>query len=115
MTNSEIDTYIKELECDARGVAVKLRALILRVALAATEAFKWSRPCYQLKSQFCSFVACKGYINLAFNQGAQLEDPDGLLEGTGKAMRHVKVQFDWDKLPAGVEALVKQAAEFSAS
>ncbi len=33
-----------------------------------------------------------GYVNLGFYQGAQLPDPDGLLEGTGKSLRHVKVR-----------------------
>jgi hypothetical protein len=33
----------------------------------------------------------KGYLNLGFYHGADLADPDGLLEGTGKALRHVKL------------------------
>jgi len=31
------------------------------------------------------------HVNLGFNHGASLPDPEGLLEGTGKALRHVKV------------------------
>ena len=33
----------------------------------------------------------KGYLNLGFYHGAALPDPDGLLEGSGKALRHVKL------------------------
>jgi Domain of unknown function (DU1801) len=31
------------------------------------------------------------YVNLGFYHGASLKDPEGLLEGTGKGLRHVKV------------------------
>jgi hypothetical protein len=31
------------------------------------------------------------YVNLGFFHGASLKDPEGLLEGTGKGLRHVKV------------------------
>jgi hypothetical protein len=31
------------------------------------------------------------WVSLAFLRGAELDDPDGLLEGTGRSVRHVKV------------------------
>jgi hypothetical protein len=34
----------------------------------------------------------KNHVNVGFFYGAQLEDPAGLLEGTGKRMRHVKLR-----------------------
>lgn len=49
----------------------------------------------------------KDRINLGFYQGASLPDPQGLLEGTGKALRHVKVR-DLDELPA-LRALISAA------
>jgi hypothetical protein len=35
-----------------------------------------------------------------------LDDPDGLLEGTGKRMRHVKLRWGRDVDTAALEALV---------
>ena len=35
--------------------------------------------------------AFKAHVNVGFFLGAELADPDGLLEGTGKFMRHVKL------------------------
>jgi hypothetical protein len=32
------------------------------------------------------------HVNVGFFRGAELADPDGLLEGTGKFMRHVKLR-----------------------
>ena len=33
----------------------------------------------------------KAHVNVAFFRGAEIADPKGLLEGTGKFMRHVKL------------------------
>ena len=35
--------------------------------------------------------AFKAHVNVGFFRGAEISDPDGLLEGTGKFMRHVKL------------------------
>ncbi|WP_084182811.1 DUF1801 domain-containing protein [Nevskia soli] len=35
--------------------------------------------------------AFKAHVNVGFFRGAELSDPDGLLEGAGKFMRHVKL------------------------
>jgi hypothetical protein len=32
------------------------------------------------------------HVNVGFFRGAELDDPHGLLEGTGKLMRHVKIR-----------------------
>ena len=32
------------------------------------------------------------HVNVGFFQGTELSDPNGLLEGTGKFMRHVKIR-----------------------
>jgi hypothetical protein len=37
--------------------------------------------------------AFKAHVNVGFFQGAALDDPAGLLEGSGKRMRHVKVRW----------------------
>ena len=34
----------------------------------------------------------KAHVNVGFFLGAELDDPAGLLEGTGRRMRHVKVK-----------------------
>ena len=34
------------------------------------------------------------HVNVGFFRGAELEDPDKILEGTGKFMRHVKIRPD---------------------
>jgi hypothetical protein len=48
--------------------------------------------------------AFTAHVNVGFFQGAEIADPEGLLEGTGKRMRHVKVRPEHD---INAEALVK--------
>jgi hypothetical protein len=38
--------------------------------------------------------AHKGWVSLFFMQGAKLDDPEGVLEGSGTLLRHVKVRSE---------------------
>ena len=53
----------------------------------------------------------KKWVNLGFYQGVGLADPEGLLEGTGAKMRHVKVHSTDDVARSAVRALVEGALE----
>ena len=53
----------------------------------------------------------KGWVNLGFYQGASLADPEGLVEGTGRKMRHVKIRSTDEANRPGVRALLKAALE----
>jgi len=49
------------------------------------------------------------YVNLGFYHGAGLPDPDGLLQGTGAKMRHIKVRSVDEVGSLAVRALVAAA------
>ena len=49
------------------------------------------------------------YVNLGFWHGVGLPDPDGLLQGTGAKMRHIKVRSVEDAGSLAVRALVAAA------
>jgi len=58
---------------------------------------------------FAYVAAFATHASLGFFHGAALDDPAGLLEGSGKRMRHVK--FRWDRSPDSdaVRALIAAA------
>jgi len=60
-----------------------------------------------------SYIAPQtNYVNLGFYRGTSLPDPAGLLEGTGKALRHVKVHTVEDvERPALKQLLTEAVAE----
>lgn len=45
----------------------------------------------KMSEAYCYVMPQKKWVNLGFFKGGSLEDPHGLLEGTGKMMRHIKV------------------------
>ncbi|MGA2963828.1 MAG: DUF1801 domain-containing protein [Candidatus Korobacteraceae bacterium] len=49
------------------------------------------------------------WVNLGFNFGSLLPDPDGLLRGEGKLIRHVRIAQVADLDAPGVRKLVKSA------
>ena len=48
-------------------------------------------------------------MNIGFFLGAELADPEGLLEGNGKFMRHVKLRPDRELDPSALRELIEQA------
>ena len=51
----------------------------------------------------------RAHVNVGFFMGAELKDPMGLLEGSGRRMRHVKVRPDDDLKCAALSALIDVA------
>jgi hypothetical protein len=45
----------------------------------------------KMSEHFCYIGVFKTRINLGFYYGADLPDPENLLEGTGKKLRHIKI------------------------
>jgi hypothetical protein len=58
---------------------------------------------------FAYVNAFKDHVNVGFFRGAELEDPMGLLEGTGKYMRHVKLRPDTDINTIALIRLIQSA------
>jgi hypothetical protein len=58
---------------------------------------------------FAYVDAFKAHVNVGFFRGAKIADPYGLLQGTGKWMRHVKLRPDRDVNEAGVLELIETA------
>lgn len=53
------------------------------------------------------------HLNLGFNKGTLLEDPDKLLTGTGNLIRHIPIKTIADYQNEKVKNLIKSAAEFA--
>src|SRR5690554_128141 len=91
--NEEVTHYIANASGDQKDIMETIRALVHQHVSGVTEEFKWGRPIFRLEKPFAYLNANKSHVNLGFYQGFEnLPDPDGLLEGTGKTMRHVKLR-----------------------
>ena len=58
---------------------------------------------------FAYVNAVTAHVNVGFFRGAEIADPERLLEGTGKFMRHVKLRPGTDVDPAALTRLIRTA------
>lgn len=61
------------------------------------------------EAAFAYVNAFRAHVNVGFFRGAEIADPDGLLEGTGKYMRHVKLRPESRVDAAALKALIETA------
>lgn len=91
--NEEITEYINNAPKVQKEIMEQIRLLIHQHVENVTEEYKWSRPVFSLKKDFAYLQANKSHVNLGFYKAFEkLHDPEGLLEGTGKTMRHIKLR-----------------------
>ena len=69
-----------------------LHELVLKVIPDAKHSIKWAQPVYEQEGPFVFMKAAKNHVTFGFWRGVELNDPDGLLEGSGEKMRHIKVK-----------------------
>jgi hypothetical protein len=96
-------------------IASELRGVIRRVAPALLETMKWGNPCYVGRENVCYLAAYAGRVNLGFFRGAELAARPGLLEGTGKGLRHVKVRDAKRARDPSIRAIVREAVALDAA
>lgn len=90
---SSADQYYDDIDETLNETALAIRQLIVSTLPQASERIKWGVPVYEHDGLICAVRAYKNYIALQFfDVGIYLDDPEGLLEGTGKTARHVKVR-----------------------
>ena len=70
-------------------------------------------PCceYILEDGVCYIGVIKDHVNLGFIRGSELADPERILEGTGKQMRHIKIRNMSDLFRPAIRAYLQEACE----
>ena len=112
-----VDTFLKGYSPQVREIAVKAREAILAVYPEATEKVYpgWKVIQYgaggDMKSVFAVISPQRERVNLGLANGVDLEDPDGLLEGEGRAIRHVKLTSPEAAAAPAVRELVRGAVQ----
>jgi hypothetical protein len=105
-----------------RDLAARTRALIFDVYPKVVEV-PWPRQKVagygvgpkKMSEHFCYIALHDDHVNLGFNQGAELHDPEGLLGGPGKLMRHTKIAEPEDLEDPALRRLLDAAKDHRAS
>ena len=121
MTKAKIGTFEDLLEITEealRPIVTALREIVLEVDADTCEVVRLGDRAAtygvgprKMIDGYAYILPYKRWVNLGFYQGVELADPEGLLEGTGAKMRHVKVRTVGEARQAAVRALVKGALE----
>lgn len=114
MSESSVDAWFEGLPEKQRPLLERVRALIFATVPQVTEEEKWSRPCYSTsRGLFCYLQTSKSHATLGFQKGSALADPQKVLQGTGKDMRHVRLKSMDNPDDATLKGLLIQASQLS--
>ena len=109
----QMDDYINSYAPELQAIIRTLREVATKCMPEAHEIIYHSAIGYSLtKSPFdriCYIAPQNKYVNLGFFFGAYLPDPQHLLVGEGKRMRHIKVRSVEDASNPALEQLMKEA------
>jgi len=109
--------FLKPYDREIRDLALKLRALVLEEMA----------PCYEniydaysavaigygtsdrLRDGIFHIAVYSKHVNLGFNDGATLDDPKGILQGSGNQIRHVTIKTAADVERPEIRAYIRRA------
>jgi hypothetical protein len=109
--------FLKPYDREIRDLAVKVRALVIEEMA----------PCYEniydaysavaigygtsdrLGDGICHIAVYARHVNLGFNDGASLADPQKILKGTGKSIRHVTIKETSDLTRPEIRSYLRRA------
>jgi Domain of unknown function (DU1801) len=109
--------FLKPYDPEIRDLALQLRLLVLSEMAPCYEniydAYSAVAIGYGTSERFSDgifhiAVYAKG-VNLGFNDGATLDDPKGILEGSGNRIRHIKIRKPEDLKRPELRVYVRRA------
>ena len=114
---SALIKFLKPYDREIRDLALKVRALVLEEMA----------PCYEniydaysavaigygtsdrLRDGIFHVAVYSKHVNLGFNDGASLDDPKGILQGSGNQIRHITIKTPEDLTRPEIRAYVRRA------
>lgn len=86
-----------------------LATIVKKTAPGFTQTVKWGQGCWTLADTPKVYIHAEpDHVQFGFFAGSKLKDPERLLVGSGKHVRHVKVFTAKDIKRDALVALVKQ-------
>jgi hypothetical protein len=109
LKNQELITLYKDLRAFILTLYPDANELLYHTH-ALTSVYSISS---KLSNGYCHIPIYNEHLNLGFNKGNLLDDPENLLQGTGKLIRHIPIKQESDYKNTFVTNLIKSAIEFA--
>ncbi len=110
--------FLEAYDRPIADLVLALREIILEEVPDASESIYqvytvaiWFGLSGKMKDMFCYIATNARHINLGFPRGSTLPDPNRLLEGDGKAMRHIKLTSQLDLERSFVRRYIQASLE----
>jgi hypothetical protein len=110
--------FLEAYDRPISDMALALREIVLEEAPDASESIYqvytvaiWFGFSGKMKDMFCYIATNAKHVNLGFPRGAALSDPNRVLEGEGKTMRHIKFASERDLERPFVRRYIQAAIE----
>jgi len=121
LEGNEIADLIRDWPGRLPDLALELRKLVLGAAPEVSEKIAFHSLCYYIEGRpygviggnVCGIGRKGDSLYLGFIHGAMLPDPQGLLQGTGKAKRHIEIRSATDITARAYKQLIRAAAKFN--
>jgi hypothetical protein len=120
--SEDLIRLLSQFDLSVGELALELRAMVLEEAPAAVERLVrvyalvfWYSLTGRMTDAFCQVVVYTKGVNLMFNRGAELEDPNGVLVGEGKIIRHIKVRRPEDLKNPHLRKFIRAALKHAKS
>ncbi|WP_248965167.1 DUF1801 domain-containing protein [Sphaerisporangium perillae] len=122
MPDAELDALLTAFEPEGREVARRACELVLSVLPGAVRTVGggdvgYGGPGYEGGYKGLLFVVTplRSAVRLGIAGGASLADPDGLMRGTGKVHRHIRLESREDVARPELRTILESAAERGAT
>jgi hypothetical protein len=110
--------FLEAYDRPIADLALGLREIILEEVPDVSESIYqvytvaiWFGFSGKMKDMFCYIATNARHINLGFPRGSTLPDPNRVLEGDGKAMRHIKFASQRDLERSFVRRYIRASIE----
>ena len=105
--------YVKDENPSLRAVVAGLKKVVKELVPGTKETVNaWGVPTFVAQNPFAFYMVGKKHVTFGFPFATSLPDPEGLLEGTGKNMRHVKLRTSEDLDKKGLRELIVAGSRF---
>ena len=110
--NEKVQKFLEEImmfDSEKFEIMQKLREIIFSNYPKANERIMYGGIMFSLEGDFGGLFVRKNHVSFEFSSGAYMNDPDNILEGTGKFRRHLKIRSLADIEVRKVDFFVKQS------
>ncbi len=110
--NKQVQEFLEEImmfDDEKFNILQKLREIVFRNYKKTEERMMYGGIMFSFKGDFGGLFVRKKHISFEFGNGFRMNDPNKILEGTGKFRRHLKIKSLADIEEKKVDFFVRQS------